>query len=185
MKETRVASRYARSLIKLAEEQGELNAVHEDMTLVRDVVRENRELKLVLENPIIRVDLKEKVIHKIFAGKIGEMTMKFMDILLTKRREHLIDDVAEEVTSQFMALKNRVSAEVISASPLSDEHRKQVIAIMNKMDSRDVEIVEKIDKELIGGFIIRLEDNQLDYSVARLLKEYRQEFSKNAYIADL
>jgi F-type H+-transporting ATPase subunit delta len=186
MKESRVASRYAKSLIDLSIERGQLESVSDDMSLIRAVVDENRDLKLMIDSPIINADKKLKVLHQIFAGKIGEITQKFIGILVTKNRVHLVDDVAEEFESQYRISKDIVSAEVISALPLTDDLRDKVLSIVKTLDSRPgVDLVEKVDKDIIGGMIVRVGDKQLDYSVIGRLEKYRQEFSKNQYIADL
>lgn len=156
------------------------------MSLIRTVVNENRDLKLMIDSPIVNSDKKHKVLEAIFAGKIGEMTQKFIAILVTKNRVHLIDDVAEAFEQQYRISKDIVSAEVISAVPLSDDMRAKVLSLVKTLDNRpSVNLVEKVDKEIIGGMIIRVGDKQLDYSVIGRLEKYRQEFSKNHYIADL
>ncbi len=186
MKESRVASRYAKSLIDLSIEQGLLESVSDDMSLIRAVVDENRDLKLMIDSPIVNADKKQKVLNQIFADKIGEITLKFIGILVTKNRVHLVDDVAEEFENQYRISKDIVSAEVISALPLTDDMREKVLSIVKTLDSRpSVDLVEKVDKDIIGGMIVRVGDKQLDYSVIGRLEKYRQEFSKNQYIADL
>ncbi len=185
MKETRVASRYAKSLISLAQDKGQLDVVHEDMILIRKTVEENRELELLLESPIIKPDTKGKILHALFTGKVCDISEKFMAILVAKHREYLIDDVAEEVESQYLVLKRVVKAEVTSAVPLTDEQREEVLRIVRQLDGREnVQLKENIDTEIIGGLIIQVGDQRLDSSVAGRLEDYRQKFSKNHYIAE-
>ena len=185
MKETRVASRYAKSLITLAQEEGKLEMVHEDMALVRKTVDDNRELDLLLHSPIVKGDKKLAILRAIFAGKIGEISQKFIDILVSKHREHLIDDVAEEVERQYLLIKEIVRAEVVSAIPLTGEEREQVLRVVKQLDSsNEIQLKETIDKSIIGGFIITVGDKQVDQSVAGRLEKYRQQFSKNQYIAE-
>ncbi|NNC83102.1 MAG: ATP synthase F1 subunit delta [Flavobacteriales bacterium] len=186
MKETRVASRYAKSLISLAKDEGQLESVHEDMTLVRNTVDENRELALLLDSPIVKGDKKLVILQQIFAGKIGAMSQKFIDILVRKHREHLIDDVAEEVQKQYLVLKGVVRAEVVSAIPLSEEERNEVLRVVKQIDGRsEVQLKETVDTSIIGGFIITVGDKMVDQSVVGRLEKYRQKFNKNQYIADL
>lgn len=188
MKQTRVASRYAKSLIDLAQEKGELEAVFADMQLVNGTVHANPELRLMLDSPIVKADKKEKVLQAVFAGKISAMSLKFMDILVSKGRESLIDDVAEQVEAQYNLLKNIVKAEVVSVSALTANQRTEVLGIVAKLTGKadqKVELNEVIDPEIIGGFIVRVGDNQLDQSVSGKLEQYRQEFSKNNYIAEV
>ncbi|NND94889.1 MAG: ATP synthase F1 subunit delta [Flavobacteriales bacterium] len=185
MKETRVASRYAKSLIELAQDEGKLEMVHDDMALIRKTVDENRELGLLLDSPIIKSDKKQTILHEIFSEKIGEMSHKFIDILVSKNREHLIDDVAEEVEQQYLLIKGVVQAKVISAIPLTGNEREEVLRVVRELDGRkSVQLTELIDDSIIGGFVITVGDKQIDQSVSGRLEKYRQQFSKNQYIAD-
>ena len=81
-----VAYRYARSLMELAQEKGVLAGVHEDMRLVADACAANRDLVLLLKSPVVKADTKEKILHKVFVGKVGQLTATFMDILVRKGR---------------------------------------------------------------------------------------------------
>jgi len=184
MSASQVASRYAKSLIVLAEEKGQLEGVYADMLLVKKTVLENKELRLMIDSPIVKADKKEKVLKAIFTGKISDMSMKFFDILIRKRRESLIDDVAIEFDKQYMIYKGIITAEVTSVEPLTSEQREKVQKIIQGIDDKKVELTERLDPSILGGIIIRIGDKQIDHSVAGKLKAFKAEFSKNHYVAD-
>ena len=74
--------------------------------------------------------------------------------------------MAEEFERQYRITKDTVSAEVVSAIPLTDDMRSKVLSIVKTLDNRsDVSLIEKVDKDIIGGIIVRVGDKQLDYSV--------------------
>jgi len=156
------------------------------MKLISDTVMQNRDLKLMLDSPIVTGDKKVAVMKAIFADKISDVSQKFIDILVAKHREHLIDDVAFEFTRQFQTLRGVVAAEVVSATALSDTQRTEMLALVKRMGGgAKADLTEKLDKDIIGGFILRVGDQQLDQSVSGRLAKYRQEFSKNHYTAEL
>ncbi|TVR36462.1 MAG: F0F1 ATP synthase subunit delta, partial [Cryomorphaceae bacterium] len=90
MKKPRVSNRYAKSILTLAAERNELSAVREDLLLVGNSIAQSRELSNALSSPIIKSDAKLRVLRSIFAGKVGELTNQFMEILVRKGREALL-----------------------------------------------------------------------------------------------
>ena len=179
MSASQVASRYARSLIVLAQEKGQLEGVHEDMLLIKKTALENRDLRLMLDSPIVKSEQKEKVLQAIFAGKIGELSMKFIEILVSKRRETLIDDMAVEFERQYMEHKGIIRAEVVSVEPLSSSQRDEVLRIIGGINDKTVELEERLDPSIIGGLIIRIGDKQIDHSVEGKLRAYKAQLVRN------
>jgi len=178
-----IAYRYARSLMELAHERGDLEGAHEDMVLVAKVCSENHELIVLLKSPVVKADKKAVILDKIFAGKVGELTKSFIGILVRKGREGLLPDVANAFALLYKINKGIVTAQVTSAAPLSDTARARVKALAEKQHpGKSIELVEHVDPSLIGGVTIRIGDEQYDGSVSRHLSDLRREFSKNPYI---
>lgn len=181
-----VAYRYARSLMELAQDKGVLAGVQEDMRLVADACLANRDLALLLKSPVVKADSKENILHKVFAGKIGQITAAFMDILVRKGRERLLPDVAHAFSALYKTYKGIVTAEVTSAAPLSDSARAKVRAMATKQHpGKTIELVEKVDAALIGGISIRIGDELYDGTVSRRLNDLRRNFSENPYIPEI
>lgn len=184
MRETRVSYRYAKSLLDLALEKGELEHVREDMLLVRNTVHENRDLWVLLQSPVVKTDKKQEILKAIFGGKIGVITTAFIDIITRKRREAQLDVIAESFLSQYRTYKNIVTAVITSATALDDTLRKQVMEIVHQSAGANVELTEKVDPSLIGGYILRVGDNQVDASVIRQIKTLERNFSENPFVKE-
>ncbi|HQV76152.1 MAG TPA: ATP synthase F1 subunit delta [Flavobacteriales bacterium] len=178
-----VAYRYAQSLISLAKEQDSVESIQEDMHLVATTTTENHELVVLLKSPVVKADKKVLILNKIFAGKVGEVTSRFMGILVRKGREALLPEIAAAYNELYKQNKNIITAEVSSAIELSAEALEKVRAqAIEKHPGKTIELVQRIDPSLIGGVVIRIGDEQYDGSVSRRLSDLRRDFSKNPYI---
>lgn len=186
MSSYRIASRYAKSLIDLATEQGKLDKVVEDMTYFIEVSK-LRDIELLLKSPIITSDRKGKVLEAIFGGKVDQLTNAFLHIILKKGRESYLRDIAEEVISQYRVIKGISIVHIVSAETLAPEAleaiRQKLIA--SKLTHTNIEFRTSVDKDLIGGFVISFEDKLYDASVKHQLNVLRKEFSSKEYQAAL
>jgi F-type H+-transporting ATPase subunit delta len=182
---SRVASRYVKSLLSLAVTQGQLEKVHTDMKLFADVADKSRDLGLMLKSPVIRHDKKLSILTAIFTGKVTPLTMAFIEILTRKNREPLLVEIANEFHNAYNVYKGIGKASVTTTTPLDEKTRSQFEAIVRKLaDRKEVELDEKVDKELIGGFILNVEDKQIDASIRNSLKKLQLKFSENPYIKE-
>ncbi len=176
-----VANRYATSLLQLANEKGQLETVFSDMQLVDKVCLENTEFTNFLKSPIIKMDKKVAVIKEIFAGKVSDITSGFLTILTQKRRELYMQQIAEAFIEQYKKHKNILTAVITSATGIDSAVKAKIIELVKQTAKGEVELVEKIDKDLIGGFVLRVGDKQVDASVARKLNDLRKTFSGNTF----
>jgi F-type H+-transporting ATPase subunit delta len=182
MSEQRVASRYAKSLLDLAEERGTLEQVKADMDLFRTTLEQNRDLRLLLRNPIVKHDKKLAILKAIFGGKVSEVTEKFFSIVTQHNRESALEWVATEFQSQYDALRGMQVAQVTTAAPLAPVLREELNKIVRRQSGlENVTLQESVDESLIGGFILRVGDRQLDESVRNSLRKLRNSFKENPY----
>ena len=165
-------------------QKGSLEKVYADMKLVMDTIHANHELGVLLNSPIVKTDQKQRILKSIFEGKVEKLTLAFIDILTHKRREKDLASVAEAFIDQYRTHKNILTAIVTTAYGLDDELRKKVMEVIKKGNKSEVELVEKVDKNLIGGFIIRVGDKQDDTSISRKLKTLYRTFNENPYIKE-
>lgn len=182
MVDIQVAKRYAKSVLELSKENGVVDAVSDDMKLFIKVCEQNHDLVLMLLNPIIATDKKMNVLNSIFNGKVNKLTISFFEIVTRKGREKYLVQIAKEFVAKYKQLKNIQTAEITSAVGLDDKLRKQVYDIIRNSTNSEVELIEKIDNKLIGGFILRMDDKQYDASISSELRKLTQAFSSNPYV---
>jgi len=169
-----VASRYAKSLLDLAKEQNVLEETSKDMLFFRDTLAKNRQLGLILQNPIVRAEKKNAIVEQVFASRFKPLTMAFFKIIAKKNREAIIGDIATEFIAQYDRMKGVQRAIVITTVPLTEEQRTTFKAMVIKLaGSKSVELEEKVDSTLIGGYILRVGDRQIDGSIRNQLNEMR------------
>ncbi len=186
MGESRVSHRYAKSLLDLALEKGQLEPVSEDMRLVLETIRANRDLNVVLKSPVINTDKKQEILKAIFGGKIGVISTSFLDVITRKRREGDLEGIAEAFVMQYRTHKQILTAVITTAQGLDEKLRAQVMEIVKQSAAgHSVELIEKTDKELLGGFILRVGDKQVDSSVMRQIRNLERSFSENPYISEI
>ena len=177
---SRAASRYAKSLLSLSSDQKSLEEVNKDMKFVADTCKSSSKLILLLKSPIVKTDKKLAILNAIFSNKIGKLVSSFIEIITKKKREAIILDIARAFNEQYNTHKNITSAKVSTAIALDKELKSKIMAIVKTASKGDVEIEEEVNKDLIGGFVIKIGDQQVDSSINSKLQKLKREFSTNA-----
>jgi F-type H+-transporting ATPase subunit delta len=185
MEGTRVASRYAKSFIDLTLEQGVLEKAYADMKFIAELSKTNHEFVTFLKSPIINTDKKQSVLKSIFSGKLDKVTDAYIQLIAAKKREMFLPEIADEFINQYNEKKKILKAVVTTASGIDDATRKQVLNLVKGASESEVVLEEKIDKDIIGGFIIRVGDKQIDASIARKLMNLKRGFKENPFVKEL
>ncbi len=182
----RVAFRYAKSLIEMAQEQNKLEKVKEDIDDFLQALK-NRDFELLLKSPVVKEDKKSSIFKAIFEGKMDELTLRFFDIVLRKHRSDVLPEIAKEFVHQYKGIKHITEVKVTSAVPLSEDLLE---AIQQKLKSsgltdENIEIQTEINPNLIGGFVLQFEDKMYDASIAYKLAQLKDDFDDNLYISQI
>ncbi|MEO0787542.1 MAG: ATP synthase F1 subunit delta [Bacteroidota bacterium] len=187
MKNLRVAGRYAKSLIDLAIERNQLEEVNKDMETLRELVKV-RDFALLLKSPVVPPSKKKSILDTVLEGRVGEMMMGFVRILVNKGREKDLIDISDAFSDQYRAIKNISAVKVTSAKPVDTTILQQIerqLVAAGKTESQ-IEFTTKVDPELIGGFIIEFDGKVYDASVAHKLNQLRKDFDQpNVYISQI
>ena len=184
MKATRLTSRYAKSLLTLVIENNSLEKTLEDMKLILAVCSENRDLTLLLKSPVVKSDKKLSILSDVFSKSITDLTMTFINIITSKKREKFLEGIAESFISLYRAHKNIETVTLTTACTIDENTKSEILKYIKKNGKSEVELTEVINEDIIGGLIIRIGDKQLDASVSKNIKELKKSFNKNLYIKD-
>lgn len=185
MSVTRIATRYAKSLLDLAIEQDQVAQVHADITTLAEAVK-NRDLYLMLKSPIINNDKKNAVLSALFGSSMSKLTMLYLKLLVEKNREMYLPEIAAEFVEQYKTLQKITSVKVITASPMSDAVLNDLKLRLQKsgVTNANLDIQTEIDEDLIGGFVLEFDNKRYDASVASKLLDLKNDFSKNLYVKE-
>ena len=183
MSVTRIATRYAKSLLQLAVEQNKLEAVYSDVQQLNAVVA-HRDLLMMLKSPIVNADKKIAVMDALFQQRVDGLTIAYIHLLINKGREVFLPEIVTEFIAQYKVMKHITTVKVTSAAPLSPEVLSTLEAKLKESSAtfNNIEIETSIDPKLIGGFVVQFDDKRFDASVSNKLKELKSEFEKNFYI---
>lgn len=177
MKSTKVASRYAKSLLELAIEQNKVDAILGDMNFLLETNESTRDFELLIASPIINPDKKISVFEKVF-DQFEELTMAFIRLITKNGRESFLPVIAKEFEAQVKAYKGIIPMTLISAVALDAGTRDKIVSKVQGSLKGKLEVKEVIDPSLIGGFIVRMGDTQIDASVASQLGNLKQRLSR-------
>ena len=178
MSEYKVSRRYATSLLESAIEKNMLDSIARDIELVVSTLDANRQLILALSNPVIKSNLKLKVLEEIFKSRVNSDTMNFLGFLVEKNREDLLDTISKiflELRDEHLGI---VNVEVTSVAAFSDEQSEQLRSNLEKFLNKKVRFSFKINKEIIGGFVAKVNDTVFDASMIHQLELLKTQFLK-------
>lgn len=184
MSEIRVNSRYAKSLLELSIEKEILEDIYKDIKQFAKISDTNRDFVLLLKNPIINSGKKLAILKQLFEGKVHEVTMQFFTIITRKNREDHLPGIAASFVDQYNKYKNIEKAMVTTTFPLGEQNRAEVRQLIKKISGKDVELKEKVDPSIIGGFVLQIGDRRIDSSISSKLKELKYQFSYNPYVKE-
>jgi F-type H+-transporting ATPase subunit delta len=179
MKGSKAAIRYAKAVLQQAQEDNVAKEVFGDMQDVLNTLRGSKELRSVLQSPVIKASDKKASLLEIF-GSSTQNTKSLINTLVENRRIRLLGGVAESYVNLYNQAKGVIVAQVTTAVALSPEIEAQVLSkVKDLTGSSSVSLENTIDESIIGGFILRVGDLQYNASISNNLNKLRREFTVN------
>jgi F-type H+-transporting ATPase subunit delta len=186
MNNPRLAGRYAKSLLDLATEQGQLDAVYNDIRYLQALCKSNPDFVAVLRSPIIKADKKGKILAAVTSANLGPITNAFNTLLMQKGREENLPEIIGAFIDQYNNIKGIKRVKITTATPLTDELKASILnQVKGDTPLEKIELETAIKEELIGGFVLQYGDTLVDASILRDLKDVRKQFLNNDYIHKL
>ena len=183
MPNPRLASRYAKALLDLSIEQGELENVYKDMTWLLSVTKSNRDFVNLLRSPIISGDKKLSILKAVAGTNLGKLSTAFITLLTNKSRESNLPEIAGSFISQYKEYKNIHIVKLTTATQLSSAIRDAIVKQVKSTGGyENIELEEKVDEDIIGGFRLQIGDKLIDASIAYDLKAIAKQFENNDFI---
>lgn len=178
MNDTRAAIRYAKAILDIAVDNKATEAIEKDMRSVVTTISESKELKDMLASPVLKTEDKKAALNSIFKGS-HSITEGLIKILVDNKRIGMLNEVALKYIILNEQLKGEGVAYVTTAVPLTKDLEKKVLQQVAKITGNKVNIENKVDESIIGGFVLRVGDLQYDASVANKLSSLKREFTNS------
>jgi F-type H+-transporting ATPase subunit delta len=185
MTNPRLATRYAKSLLDLAIEQNQLDAVYADMKMLKQLMLSNPDFVNMLRSPVIASDKKDKIIEAVIGKNLSKLSLLFAKLLTAKNRESNLPEIVTAFIEQYNSLKNINIVKLTTAAPVSDEVRNNIVAKVKAGTPGTIELETAVDTDLIGGFKLETGGTLVDATILRELNDVRKQFMNNEYIHNL
>jgi F-type H+-transporting ATPase subunit delta len=183
MPNPRLAHRYAKSLIDLSKEKNQLETTVADMKFLQSVCRSNKDFVQVLQSPIINAATKTKIVEAITKSNVSDLTSLFNNLLINKGREGDLPEIVNAFIEQYNEINGIHQVKLTTAVAISEDLKNSIATkAATEAGLGKVEIETKVDEDLIGGFVLEYNNNLVDASIARDLRDIKQQFSKNIYV---
>ena len=176
MASTRAAIRYAKAILDLANSKGVAEAVNNDMKSIASAIDTNTELSTFIQNPTTKVEVKENALLEVFADVNG-VTKGLFHLLFENKRFEILNAIALEYNKLFDESNGVEVAKVTTAIPMDAALEAKVLAKVATLSDKKITIENIVDPSIIGGFILRIGDNQYNASVANRLQVLKRELS--------
>lgn len=168
--------RYAKSLFLLAEEKNIINEIKQDIELILQWFDEYTDIKILLEHPVIKPSKKTEILRDLFKDKINQYTMMFLKLIVKNKRENHLKNICVDFIDLYKKKHGIKTALLTTSIELSRTHKTNINKAIEKAFKSDIELNTKVDENILGGMIIQVEDKQLDLSVARQIRQLRDQF---------
>ena len=186
MPNPRLATRYAKSLLDLAAEKGELEAVYADMKYLEAVCKASKDFVNLLKSPVINAGQKNSIVTAITKDKVSALTAGFNELLVKKGRESDLPEIASAFVDQYNGIKGIHRVKLTTAVAVSDTLKKSIVGkVKMERGLGTIELETAVDEKLIGGFVLEFNNNLVDASILRDLKDIKKQFVRNLFVHSL
>ena len=169
-----IASRYAKALFELADEQKLLDAVADDVRQIGALLEQSADMDLLVRSPVLKRDEQGRAIGAIL-DKMGanDLTKKFIGHVAAKRRLFAISAMIKAYLAALATQRGEVSASVVTAKKLTATQVKNLEKVLNDAVTGKISINQSVNPDLIGGMIVQVGSQMIDSSVSTQLQKLK------------
>ena len=171
---SRAAIRYSKAIFQIAKESNNLPNIKDDMDSIISAHESSEDFKKLINNTLINYSDRKEILSTVIS-KMNEKTNNLIDLLITNKRLSILYDIAHGFNDIYNRENNIERATVITATPISDKIKTQVLKKLQKISNKSVEIENIIDETILGGFILRYENREYNASFSQRLSKLKSE----------
>lgn len=174
MNQSKVAVRYAKAYYETCIEQNCLESGHKDIELLSNAISSISDLRLILNDPIAKPSMKIAALETLLSGKVSALTINFVRLVLLNKRESDLASIARNFLLRYKLAKGFADVKLISAQQLDNASIDKIKVAVERNFNVKADFEVSVDTDLIGGFVLRVDDVQYDSSVATKLKNIKK-----------
>jgi F-type H+-transporting ATPase subunit delta len=174
MNDSKISVRYTKALFQLALEKNILDKINQDMIFISEICK-IPEMKEFLHSPIIVPSKKTAIFHNVLGDKVEKITLSLIDLVVKNSREIFLPAISREFVHETMRYKGITETTLTTAVMADPAVKKQITDLVARVFNTRVELKENIDADIIGGFILQVDDNYIDASVRNKLRKIKKE----------
>jgi F-type H+-transporting ATPase subunit delta len=176
MSSNRAAIRYAKAILEIATSKNVADTTNVDMQTIATTIKTNSELSVFIENPTIKVEVKNNALLEIFTNT-NAVTKSLFRLLFENKRFEILGNIASEYNNLFDEMNNIEIANITTAMPMDKTLEAKVLEKIATFSNKKITIENTVDESIIGGFILRIGDKQYNASVANRLQVLKRELA--------
>jgi len=173
-----LSRRYSKALFRTAKKHDLVSEIYANLEFFCDLIRKNRNFQYFYFSPRINISQKKDVLEKLFKDTFREEVLNFLLLLLDKKRQTIILRVEREYKTLMNNFLNKSEVSVISAYKLDRGEVEHIKTSLSENLKRDIEILEAVDPSILGGLILRINNNIIDASIEGQLKRMEKRLLK-------
>lgn len=172
-----VQERYAKTLFEVGKELNKEDIFMEELSLIKELVKENPDFIKLLSAQNIGAEELKNTTEKIFYGKISQEIINFLKILIDNRRFNLILEMIEFYKNYYYEDRNILEVTAITAVDMTDNQKTALSDKIKKLTDKEPIILNTVDKSIMGGVILKVNNSQIDNSIKGKLEDLKVKLS--------
>jgi len=169
---SKVVLPYSEALLESAQEIDLVEQISNDLTKISNILLQAIDLKLFLENPLVSSVSKKNVLQQIFSDQIHDNVLKFLLVLVDRRRISLLNAIIDKYLELAYKLDSILIAYISTPISLTESQHNTLINKLKEItNSNKVKLAIEIDSDLIGGLKIQVGSKVIDTSLSGQLKQ--------------
>ena len=173
-KQIAVAQVYSRAMHDLAVSKGQADILAEELEELARHVEENADLAEFFASPLTDVDDRAGTLEKLFRGKASDLLVDSLQVINRKGRLDMLGAIAEVYHLRHQEHLGRVDVHVATAVPLNARLREKLGSVLQAYSGRQPQLIERVDPSLIGGIVLKVDDQKIDASVIHEIGRLRR-----------
>jgi F-type H+-transporting ATPase subunit delta len=172
-----INTRYARAIFEIAQAERVVDRVDENLCRLRDLLIARGEILAFLKDRNIRHEGKRRALQDLFEGRVHPIVLDMLITISDQDRSRRILAIIEEYSGLAEAARERVSGEVVTAIPLDDQTVERMAKELSRIIGKNVRLIQKLDRSILGGAIVRVGEQVVDGSLLRKLQRMEDQIA--------